>query len=470
MPKDECGDAGILTLEKPGAVLYDDFENIKKPEIKNKGSGEESMTDIFDMLWEHARSLDIIDTHEHLSAFEANREKPTDIFHEYLNHYFNRDLLNAGLPPEDLEKIMDISLPVMKRWEIAEPYWKLAEKTGYGQAIDISVRELYGIGRIGRETVEEWDRLFQKSLDGGQYDRILRKKCRIKTSLLVDIEGLGKPIDTKYFSRVMDVTYFVFPKSFEELAVIGREAGFVVTCLDDLKDAFDICLKKEIERGAVCLKNSLAYERTLLFERATAGEAEEDFNAMFARRHMPEWSNQSLFAGKRLQDHMMHHILRRLNEKGLPIQIHTGLLEGVGNYIHHSDPALLSNLFLQYGDVKFDIFHIGYPFEKTLGALAKMFPNVYIDMCWAHVISPPACVHILKEWLETVTQNKISAFGGDYRIVDAVYGHLMLAKKNICLALEDKIKAGIFDLEEGKRLLGRLFYNNPKELFGLENL
>ena len=36
----------------------------------------------------------------------------------------------------------------------------------------------------------------------------------------------------------------------------------------------------------------------------------------------------------------------------------------------------------------FDIFHIGYPYQQTLSALAKNFANVYIDMCWAHIISP----------------------------------------------------------------------------------
>lgn len=428
------------------------------------------MRDVFDTLMAHAAGLEIIDTHEHLSAFETEREKPTDVFHEYLNHYFNRDLINAGLPAEGLEKLMDLSIPIMEKWEIAKPYWELARKTGYGQAIEIAVREVYGLDGIGRDTVEEWDRLFQKTLTGGQYDLILKEKCKIKTSLLVDIQGLGKPVDEKYFSRVMDVTYFVFPKSFEELKAIEKQAGFKITCLDDLKGAFDVCFEKEVAAGAVCLKNSLAYERPLLFERTTHREAEEDFNAMFDRRHMPDWSSQALFAGKRLQDYMMHHILRRLNSRGMPIQIHTGLLEGTGNYIKNSDPALLSNLFLEYEDVKFDIFHIGYPFEKTLGALAKMFPNVYIDMCWAHVISPPACVNILKEWLETVTANKISAFGGDYRIVDVIVGHLMMAKKNVCLAVADKIGEGLLDLEEGKRLLERLFYQNPKELFCLKDM
>lgn len=428
------------------------------------------MADIYDQLLEHSCSIDIIDTHEHLSAFEALREKPTDILKEYLNHYFNRDLVNAGLPVSDLEKLSDIELPVMQRWMIAEPYWELARKTGYGQTLDIAVQGVYGIDGIHRNTIEELNIKFQESLSGGQFHYVLKEKCRIKTSLLVDIQGMGKPCDRDFFRRAFDITYFVFPKTFEELAIVERESGIPITCLEDFKQAFDICLEKEIAEGAVCVKNSLAYERPLIFTRVTFQDAEEDFNAMYGRKHMPDWSNRSLYAGKNLQDYMMHHVLRRLNSRGMTIQIHTGLLEGIGNYIENSNPALLSNLFLEYQDVKFDIFHIGYPFEKTLTALAKMFPNVFIDMCWAHVISPSACIHILKEWLDTVTINKISAFGGDYRIVDAIWGHLTIARRNVCRALADKISEGLFDLEEGKRVIEQMFYGNPKKLFNLDDL
>ena len=428
------------------------------------------MAELFDQLLEYACGIDIIDTHEHLSAFEETRDKPTDILREYLNHYFNRDLVNAGLPLNQLNALSDIEKPIMERWMIAEPYWELARKTGYGQTLDISVMGVYGIKGIHRNTVEELNHKFKESLSGGQYQYILKEKCKIKTSLLVDIAGLGKPCDRNYFRRAFDITYFVFPKSFEELAIVERESGIRIKCLEDFKEAFDVCLEKEIEAGAVCVKNSLAYERPLLFKRVTAKNAEEDFNEMWNRKHMPDWSNRSLYAGQNLQDYMMHHVLRRLNSRGMTIQIHTGLLEGIGNYIANSNPALLSNLFLEYENVKFDIFHIGYPFEKTLTAMAKMFPNVFIDMCWAHVISPSACIHILKEWLDTVTINKISAFGGDYRIVDAIYGHLTIARRNVCRALEAKISEGLFDLEEGKRVISQLFYENPKKIFALNDL
>lgn len=166
---------------------------------------------------------------------------------------------------------------------------------------------------------------------------------------------------------------------------------------------------------------------------------------------------------------MLHYILHLANRRNLTFQFHTGLQEGNGNYIANSDPSLLNNLFLEYPNVDFDLFHIGYPYQYKLSALAKTFSNVYIDMCWAHIISPAACIQSLGEWLESLPYNKIFAFGGDYMLVDGVYGHQYLARMNVSKTLSTKVEEGLFKTEEAIRIAKRLFYDNPVKLFKLEN-
>ena len=128
---------------------------------------------------------------------------------------------------------------------------------------------------------------------------------------------------------------------------------------------------------------------------------------------------------------------------------------------------MLSNLFLEYPDVDFDIFHISYPYQDILAVLAKNFPNVYINMCWAHIISPNASVNSLLEFMDTVPINKISAFGGDYSFIDGVYGHLHLAKENIAKSLSIKVSQGLFEIEEAKSIAKMFFYDNPKRILRL---
>ena len=217
----------------------------------------------------------------------------------------------------------------------------------------------------------------------------------------------------------------------------------------------------------MALKSVLAYTRPILFERTTRAVAEAEFNEFLNSLHRDQMIDQIPIMKTNTQNYIMHRILELANERQLVFQFHTGFQEGNGNYISCTDPALLTNLFIQYPDIRFDIFHIGYPFQQTLSALAKNFVNVYIDMCWAHIISPQASIDALVEWLEAIPYNKICGFGGDYIVVDAVYGHQQIARENISKALSIKVSQGLFDVGKAKEIAECILYKNPKTLFRL---
>ena len=85
-------------------------------------------------------------------------------------------------------------------------------------------------------------------------------------------------------------------------------------------------------------------------------------------------------------------------------------------------------------------------------------------MCWAHIISPHASVEALLEWIDSIPVNKISAFGGDYKFVDGVFGHQMLARQNVARALAIKVHEGVLDAEKAKKL-ARMVEKYPKTPF-----
>jgi predicted TIM-barrel fold metal-dependent hydrolase len=205
----------------------------------------------------------------------------------------------------------------------------------------------------------------------------------------------------------------------------------------------------------------------LHYERTTRSEAEEGFNRVFDTKYFPVWHQRPIITTKAFQDYMFHFILDIANNRQLVLQIHTGIQEGNGNLLANSNPEALSNLFIRYPDVEFDIFHIGYPYEHVLTVLAKNFPNVYIDMCWSHIVSPNASIQALIEWVDTVPLNKISAFGGDLLFVDGVYGHQYLARRDVAKALAQKIDEGLFDVEKAGKIAEMLLYDNPKRIFRL---
>lgn len=424
------------------------------------------MKDTFNEIFDYVKTLDIIDTHEHLPYREELRNFNADILSEYLVHYFNRDLMSAGLSKDDFVKVCNTEIPIMERWELVEPYWEDARNTGYGRALDITVKELYDVDSINRNTIEEVNEKFKESLKIGQFNKVLKEKSKIVTSLLDHPQSLES--DDKFFTKVYHMDHFVYPKGGYVISAVERESGMTVLSMDDFFEAIEKVIDNVMEKGVKVFKCALAYDRLMKFDRYTRHEAEEEFNHIYTKSNYYIDRDQQVYCvGKPFQDYAMHYFLKLANRRNLTVQFHMGLHEGNGNIISNSNPEHMSNLFLEYPNVNFDIFHIGYPYQHVLSALGKKFPNVFIDMCWAHIISPTACVNSLVEWLDVMPINKISAFGGDYGFVDAVYGHQYIARENVSKALAIKVNEGKFDIERAKHIAKKLFYDNPVRIFKL---
>jgi predicted TIM-barrel fold metal-dependent hydrolase len=151
----------------------------------------------------------------------------------------------------------------------------------------------------------------------------------------------------------------------------------------------------------------------------------------------------------------------------LPIQIHTGLQTYNGNFITNSNPTLLTNVFFRFPKVKFILLHAAYPYGGELAALAKNFPNVYIDMAWAPIISPSYSIRYLQEFLETVPSNKISVFGGDCSHVEGTYGASVMAREIVEKCLADMVKSGYFTEKEAVVLANKLLRENAIKIYKL---
>lgn len=422
------------------------------------------MANSCDQIYDFIRSLEVIDTHEHLPGREELREQHTDVLREYLSVYFNSDLISAGLPRREYQRVIDPEIPLMVRWRIVEPFWESVRYTGYGRALDIAVKEIYGVDGVRENTIESLNGAFQTGLSKGHFERVLKQKCRIRVGILdADLD-----CDRNFFRSAYRIDQLIYPRTMRDIEQVSGEAGMAIRCFDEWLEACRKALHIAYEKGAVCLKCAIAYIRNLYFERTTRDAAESEFNSFFSAIHYPDGDVRGTIPGKALQDYTMHLILQEADSFEWTIQIHTGLLEGNGNYIANGDPVQLSNLLLEYPQVKFDLFHLGYPYQQTAAVLAKSFPNAFLDMCWGHIISPSVSTNTLYEWIDSVPLNKISAFGGDYFFVDAIYGHLELARQNISSALARKVDEGIFGVEKAKEIARMLFVDNPARLFCLE--
>jgi uncharacterized protein len=420
-------------------------------------------------LVELADATPLVDTHEHLMSPAERAARDLDVFYLF-QAYASSDVVSAGLTPADLEAVRDASVPLDVRWRLFAPSWERARTTGYGRALLLAVRDLFGVDDICDDTYVELSARIAAVGGDEWYTEVLKRRANIVVSLNDRLppppfeDGPATFADPRFVAPVTTIDYFLRCRN--RLEVDGLEARLArsLHTLDDYMHAIDEHLEQQVADGVVALKLRIAYERTIAFERVGRCEAETAWNHV--RVHAFEASSPA--DSVPLQDYLVRHFVRRSIDLGLPIQVHTGLQEGNGNVLEHSRPTLLVNLLLDFPEARFDLFHGSYPYGGELGAIAKNFRNVSIDMCWLPIISPMAARRWLSEWIETVPHSKIFCFGGDYTFVEGTYAHAVMARRVVAAVLAEKVSEEYLTLAEAHRLLTRLLHDNAWDYFALE--
>ena len=429
------------------------------------------MDPVYDEIKAHVNRIRLVDTHEHLIPERERLGAEVDVLATFFPHYASSDLRSAGMTEGELRRIRDPKVPLEERWGVFEPWWEMIRNTSYARALEIAARDLYGVDGISSDTYVELSDGIKERNREGLYRWVLKERSGIDVSIN-DMDNID--VDRSLFAPVYSFGEFLKVRDRTGLEELGRRGGGPIHTFGDMVSA----LKTEIGRLApriVGVKINLAYSRPIRFEKVRFSEAEEAFNAIYRVEGMrvnddPDyWKLVPDYPGyatlRPMQDYLVHVLIGEAERRGLPVQIHTGLQEGNENVVSHSNPELLINLFMEYRDAKFDIFHGAWPYWEELGALAKNFPNVYIDMCWMHIISPARSRSALGDWLDEVPANKIMGFGGDYLFVEGAYGHSVIARENVAKVLASKVDEGLYSVERAKRYASWLLRENPMRLF-----
>lgn len=406
-------------------------------------------------------SMRVVDTHEHLMNPAGIAKSSMCDFTLLLHHYADDDIKSGGMQKAVFDGMLsDTSLTVMQKWNLIKPYWENSNNTAYNRVVLLTIKELFGFDKLDETTVEPLSAKIKEVYKTDWFNYVIEEKCKAD---FVIVDGndrsFGDPAKFRYVQRF---GYYGF-SSKKDLENLARQNNMIIQSVDDLSASLEKDFQKALEKGFVAVKNGTAYSRSLYYTDVNKEVAEKTL-AKILKSDNPLPFDEV----KPLSDYLWHRTIELARKYNKPIQIHTGLQAGDGNYIENSNPALLANLFLQYRDVKFILFHGGYPYGGELATLAKNFQNVYIDLCWLYIISPSYSERYLHEWLETVPANKIMAFGGDYHNIENVYGHLLFAKQVVANVLNEKVKDGYFSEEEAMKFAKMMLHDNAVELFKLD--
>ena len=263
-------------------------------------------------LSKYLDAVPAIDTHDHL------RDLKRGAVHElWQRSYYT---WTGKLTPQGADQPFD------DWWCVARHDFDDSRATSFYRYQLPAFRDLYGVD-FDRITPGEARRLDEQIRDNYNdpcwIEHVVTERANIEL-MFIDPFWARYEYDPpfKFAVPVFNVTPLVrgfhadqFPSPADSPYVFAKKEGLEVHSLDDYLAVLDRMFQSALAQGAICLKTTLAYERTLLFENVPKPEAE----AVFGKRR-----GQLSDAQIKVFEDFIFWRLCELNAKhDLPFQIHT---------------------------------------------------------------------------------------------------------------------------------------------------
>lgn len=425
--------------------------------------------DVYTNLMEFSNTIKIINTHEHQrtpSELEYTKYNFWTLVHK---SYLWADVISAGANNFNIEIVNKSSLDEM--WDLYGDNLNFTANTSYYQHFLEGIKKCYNYNEstFTKEGIKSLsEQIEEKYRDYGSWFDECFHKFNFETMLLDQYWAPHNyKIDTEYFTLIFQANKLVYDIGPAKLVYTKQNSDFnefakssaieKIKTLDDYLSFADFMIKRAKQNGAVGIKNSMAYGRSLDYEDVTEERAKVLFNKS------PEINKTE---EKELQDFLFHWILDKAAQYNLPVLIHTGYLAGNGNQLDNGKPIKLNNLFLLHPNTKFDMFHGGFPWTGEFVALGKMFPNVYLNLVWLPQISKQRAIVTFDEMLDCVPYNKFF-WGGDCHFIGETVGSLEFGKQIVCEVLAKRIENGQMDMATAKKIISAVFNENASRLYQL---
>jgi len=393
---------------------------------------------IREQLYDYISDLRIVSSHTHILSDQQLAQ--TDLDFILSNSY----LAWVCPPPE-------------KTHAARQEYILAHQCNSYFRWLFKSLHKIYGV-EVTADSFEELDARIKKAKEDSAFHiNILKNSCGFERAILdkADIPGYdnGHP---DVFSPAYRINMFMDGYSSTASDYNGVKAydhidiGSIST-FDEYLEAMKAEIRNKKQQGIVAIKNATAYERSQIYDNTDKHKAAKAF-------FNPGASAEDI---RNFGDYIMFTIAGLAEELGLPIQMHAGL----GN-IDNTRAIGMRKLIESYPNVKFDIFHAGYPWTSDVLALLHNLKNTYVDLCWLPLLSTTEAKDFLIKALEVASAHRI-CWGCDTLTSEESFGAVLAMRAVFSDALTDMILDGALDLEYAKYIAHRILVDNPKELYKL---
>ena len=400
----------------------------------------ERYTDHYQALYDYLGTLPIINTHSH----ELRPEQQVGIgLHEVLMTSYVAPRWHGLSLDETTE---NIALFTKRLKYNSHFYWMVQ-----------GLQKLYGLDLpLNEDTYWEYDRrIREKRKDPTYPDRALQEICGYRHVILDQPKFPGIDNGNPALNKpVFRIDMMLMGHDPDILDHDGRNAAsyFDLDRNISFDDYVEFCrntVQNALDRGCVGLKCAKAYDRSLIFREASAGEARAAFHNAAAT------PNQI----RDFEDYMFYQMMDVANKNGAPVQFHTGLGKMIDSGAKYIRPVIA-----KYPNVVFDVFHASYPWMDDVCGLVHNYANVRADLCWMPIISIEASVRFIKELVQVGRLNTMM-WGSDTFNVEESCGAILAAKKAIARAFAELIEDDMMNMDDAKCFCRHILYQNAADTF-----
>lgn len=231
---------------------------------------------------------------------------------------------------------------------------------------------------------------------------------------------------------------------------------------DALFEMFVDTLQDLRSKGLISLKSIIAYRVGLTLSESTRADAAAAFPALKSRATA---DGKLRIDSKPMLDFLIPLAVEIAAQQEFPIQIHTGFGDPDQD-LAKSNSAFLRPIFAdKYRGAKIVLLHASYPYARTLGYLASVYPNVYADFGLAIPFVAGDARAVVRELLGLAPATKVLYSSDAFHIPELYWLGAVMGRRVLADVLEEYVKDDLITASAAEEMALKILCENSLRVY-----
>lgn len=318
----------------------------------------------------------------------------------------------------------------------------------------MALKDIYHADNLTDDNYQAISEAIREANQPGLIDRCLGKLGKI-TAILNCNYLFEQPVSYSY--GIMPLPSIPAADTAAFLEKVKTSLGVELNSIDSLKFWADHLLEDYYRQNIIALKMTARKVQTV-----KPAAVQQALTAIWQKKR----SNLNFL--QTVNDYLLDYILSVMPQYDFTMAVHTGMFAGANTFFYRSHVRHIVPLLQKHPDVRFDLFHLSFPWTSEAIAIAQKFTNAHLNLTWMPLLNPTVTQRSMREIICAVPANKVLAMGGDYWLLpDVAYGHLKIARNLLTNSLLDCLQAKYLNLNSAKDIARLWLSENAASIYPL---